>query len=94
MIFHYRFFHFNRGFKFLDSVCNGCHDMTIFCLNISDIIIITVKNVNYQCIIYNISKPEAIKKLFLKIVRIYKKYCLNLHSTQESLLFTFLFCYI
>ena len=32
----------NHGFKFQDSVCNGCHDLTIFCLNISDISIITV----------------------------------------------------
>ena len=26
---------FNHGVKFQDSVCNGCHDLTIFCLNIS-----------------------------------------------------------
>ena len=53
MICHYCFF--NHGFKFQDSVCNGCLDLTILCLNISDITIITVKNVEYHCIIYNIS---------------------------------------
>ena len=32
-------------------------------VNISDIAIITVKNVDYRCIIYNISKSEAITLL-------------------------------
>ena len=36
---------FNHGFKFQDSICNGCHDLKMLCLNISDITIITVKNV-------------------------------------------------
>ena len=57
MIFHYWFF--NHGFKFQDYVCNGCRDLTILCLNISDIAIITVKNVDYRWIIHNISKSEA-----------------------------------
>ena len=42
----------NHGFKFQDSVCNGCHDVTMLCLNISDIAIITVKGVDYRCIIH------------------------------------------
>ena len=50
MICHYWFF--IHGFKFQDYVCNGCHDSSILCLNISDIAIITVKNVDYRCIIY------------------------------------------
>ena len=61
MICHYCFF--NHGFEFQDYVCNGCHDLKILCLNISDITIITVKNVDYRCIIHNISKPEAINSL-------------------------------
>ena len=40
MICHYWFF--KQWFKFQDSVCNGCHDLTILCLNISNIAIITV----------------------------------------------------
>ena len=43
IICHY--FFFNHGFKFQDSVCNGCHDLTMFSVNISDIAIITVTNV-------------------------------------------------
>ena len=50
---------FNHGFKFQNSVCNGCHDLTMLTLNISDITIITVKGGNYLCIIYVISKSEA-----------------------------------
>ena len=60
MICHYLFF--NHGFKFQDSVCNGCHDLTILCLDISDIAIISVESVNYHCIIHN-SKSEAINLL-------------------------------
>ena len=61
MIFNFWFF--NHGFKFQDSVCIGCHDLTILCLNISGITIITVKNIDYRCIIHNISKSEAINLL-------------------------------
>ena len=48
MICHYLFF--NHGFKFQDYVCNGCHDLSLLRLNISDIAIITYKNVDYCCI--------------------------------------------
>ena len=61
MICHYWLF--NHGFEFQDSVCNSCHDLTILCLNIIDITIITVTNVDYRCIIHNISKSEAIDLL-------------------------------
>ena len=46
-----------------DHVCNGFHNLTMLCLNISYITIITVKNVYYSCIIHNISKSEAINLL-------------------------------
>ena len=39
---------------------NACHDLTMLSVNISDIAIITIENVDYQCIIHNISKCEAI----------------------------------
>ena len=61
VIFYHSFS--NHGFIFHCSVCNGCHDLTILCLNISDIAIIAVKNVDYCCIIHNISKSEAINLL-------------------------------
>ena len=54
---------FNHGFKFQDSVYNCCHDLMILYLNISDIAIITVKNIDYHCIIHDINKSEAINFL-------------------------------
>ena len=67
MICHYWFF--NHEFKFEDSLCNGCHVCTMSSVNIRDITIINIKNVDYRCIIYKISKSEAINLLgnsFLK----------------------------
>ena len=46
-----------------DSVSNGCHDLKMLCLNISDIAIIIVKSIDYRCIIHDISKSEAIHLL-------------------------------
>ena len=61
MVCHYCFF--NHGFNFQDSVSNGFHDLTILCRNISDIAIVTVKNVDYNCIIHDVNKSEAIHLL-------------------------------
>ena len=44
-ICHYWFF--NHGFKFQDSICTGCHDLTMLSVNISNIAIISVKNAYY-----------------------------------------------
>ena len=54
---------FNHGCKFRNFVCNGSHDLTTLCLNISNIAIITVKGVDYCCKIHDISKSEAIHLL-------------------------------
>ena len=51
---------FNHGFKFQNSVSNGCLDLRELCLNLSDIAMITVKDVDYYCIIHDISKSETI----------------------------------
>ena len=75
MICHYWLF--NHGFKFQDYVCNGCHDLRMVCLNLSDITIITVKNIDYRYIIHDISKSEVINLLEIAVlenVGIYKNY--------------------
>ena len=51
------------GFKFQDSFCIGCHDLAMLCLNISDILVITVNTADYCCISYDISRSEAIHLL-------------------------------
>ena len=43
---------FNHGFKF--------QDLAMLSVNISDIAIISIKNIDYCCIIHNISKSKAI----------------------------------
>ena len=65
MICHY--FHFNNRFKFQDYECNGCHNLTMLSFNISDIATITVKNVDYRCIIHNITRYEAINLLKISV---------------------------
>ena len=54
MICHNWFF--NHGFKFQYYVWNGCHDLKMLSVNISDIAVITIKNVDYWFIIHNINK--------------------------------------
>ena len=51
---------FNHRFKCQDSVCKGCHDLKVLSVDISNIAIITIKIVDYRCIIHNNSKSEAI----------------------------------
>ena len=47
---------FNHVFKFQDYVCNGCHDLAMLCLDLSDTTIITIKSVDYYCIMHGICK--------------------------------------
>ena len=75
IVCHYCFS--NRGIKFQNSICNGCQDFTMSCLDISDMDLITVKGVAYLCLIHNISKYKAIfcwKTLCLMILGVYKMY--------------------
>ena len=58
MIFHYWFF--NNEFNFQDYVCNGCHDLAMLSDNISNIANVTVKNIDYRCIIHKVTKSDAI----------------------------------
>ena len=57
---HYYFF-FHYGYKFQDL--SVMIIMIMFCLNLSDIAIIAVKNVDCHCIIHNIRKYDAIHLL-------------------------------
>ena len=61
MVCHYKYF--NNESKFQNFVFNGCHDLTMLCLHLNDIGIITVKKVDYCCITDDISKSEAIHVL-------------------------------
>ena len=82
MICHYWFF--SHGLTFQDYVCNGYHDLTKLSVNISDIVTITAKNVNYCCIICNISKSEAMNLLKNYVLEI-RGYCLKFQSVQDNI---------
>ena len=92
MICQYWFF--NHGFKFQDSTWNGCHDLTMLCLNINDIAFTIVK-IDYCCLIHNISKSEPINLLESVVLEkrgyTYKIYCLKFQSIQDSCFNFFLF---
>ena len=87
MICQYRFF--NYGFEFQDYVCNGCHDFTMLSVNITEIPIITVKNVGYSYIIRNISKSEAINLFKKSVLENCEKKFVLLFSLFETFLLTF-----
>ena len=86
---------FNHGFKFQDYACNGCHDLLMLCVNISDIVIVTVKGSDYLYIIHNIVKTEAINLLKNSVFEscgyivkcISKKLILRIESTSFILTF-------
>ena len=56
---HYRYF-LDKGFMFKPNVCNGCHDLLMMSMNLSDIAVLNIKCTDYRCIISGISKSEAI----------------------------------
>ena len=57
-ICHYWHFLYKR-FKFQADVCNGCHDVFMMCMNLSDIAILNIHDADYRCIINRINKSEA-----------------------------------
>ena len=50
----------NKGFKFQPNICNGCHDLLMMSMNLSDVATLSIKGVDYRYIISVISKNEAI----------------------------------
>ena len=53
-ICHYRCF-LHKGFKFQPNVCNGCHDLLIMSMNLSDIDILNIKGSDCCCLIGKIN---------------------------------------
>ena len=49
-IYHYCYF-LNKGFKFQPYLSNGCHDLLMMYMNLSDITILNIKASDYCCII-------------------------------------------
>ena len=58
-ICHYWYF-LDKGFAFQSDPHNGCHDLLMMSMNLSDIAILNIKGANYCFNISGISKCEAI----------------------------------
>ena len=62
MLFHY--WHFkNIGHKFESDFCNKCHDVLMTAFELKNIAILKVKGFDYRCILWGISKNEAVNIL-------------------------------
>ena len=50
----------SKVFKFEANARNGCHDLLIMSINLSNIAILNIKGTDYRCIISRINNSEAI----------------------------------
>ena len=62
MICHHWYFK-DIGFKYQPYVCNGCHDFSMIVQNVSDFVILRIKNVDYRYYLVGINKKDAISLL-------------------------------
>ena len=62
MLCHYWYFE-DVAFKFEPHVFNICHDVLITVYELKNIVILTVKGVDYRCILWDISKNKAVNIL-------------------------------
>ena len=60
--FHYWYF-LDEGCKFKPDVCNGCHNLSMTSMNLSDIVILNINGADYCCIISGITKNEAMQNI-------------------------------
>ena len=54
-ICHYLHF-LNKGFKFQQNVSNGCHDLLMISMDLSDIAILNIKSADYCVLIVELAK--------------------------------------
>ena len=62
MICHYWYFE-DIGYKFEPHVCNKCHDLSMMVYESKNIAILNVKGVDYRCVLWNMTKNDAINRL-------------------------------
>ena len=92
-ICHY--WHFlNKGFKFQPYVYNGCHDILMMSINLSDVSVLNIHSVDYHCNISRISKSKTVnllqsadltrKKDDMVILVIWKLKCINFNKRKAQ----------
>ena len=62
MLCHYQYFE-DVGYKFQQYLCNGCHSVSIMAYELKNIAILNAKGVDYRCILWGISRDEAVNRL-------------------------------
>ena len=62
MLWHYQYFK-DVGFKFEPHVCNKCHDVLMTAYELKNIAILKVKGLDFSCILWGISRDEAVNRL-------------------------------
>ena len=70
-ISHHWYF-LDKRFKCQVNIYNGCHDLLMMSMNLSDLVILNIKGADYRCIISKISNSEAINLM------------LNINLTRKS----------
>ena len=50
-------------FKFEEHVCNRCHDLLTMAHSLKNVAILSAKGTTFRCLLMDISKNEALKKL-------------------------------
>ena len=61
MLCHYWYFK-DVGFKFEPHVCNKCHDVLMTTYELKSIAILNVKRVDFRCILWGLSRNEAVNR--------------------------------
>ena len=62
MLCHYWCFK-DVGYKFQPYLCNGCHAISMMAFELKNIAILNAKGVDYRCILWGVSRDEAVNRL-------------------------------
>ena len=53
-------YYFKDGFKYQPYVCNGCHDISMTVMNLSDFFLLNIKGVDYRVYVSGVDKNTAV----------------------------------
>ena len=62
MICHYWYF-LDDNYKYETNVCNGCYGISMMVYKLQSITILNVKGIGYGCVMWNLSRNDAISRL-------------------------------
>ena len=51
------------SFRFQPCLCNGCHALSMMAYELKNIAILNAKGVDYRCVLWGISRDEAVNRL-------------------------------